>query len=475
MRFFWTVTLGLVTAGWAQEAGDPAFRNSDERPAGAAEYVPQPPADAGTHLALTMHKLQNGFGEPDRPFRIWALGSSYTNMLGSGEIWQEEIPKRFPRVREVAYQKMVGNSCPWQYLRGWVKHLVVPDPPDLVITYTNGDPADLDLLLAEIRRTTTADVIVPSLHWRIRDLPNWGVSEDAMDQDVEAVRQVCAKYGAEFVESRKAWGRYLQENDLKFTDLLKDPVHQNGYGARMVNLNILSHLRVPDTFAYDPRTREQRLAAAALSEGAEGFELKEGALEASKVGARLKVSFRGNRVEVIADGMGELEVMIDGKLGAEYPAFLPTYIQGDAKNAKSQKGDNPRDLAPHGVTLGPVQTPQAWTIVMTSDAGDYELTGSVTGPDGNGNAFQPFTSNSGQIGVPPELWRRGERNKTGDRFTFEVNRSTLGSVDLGATGDGLRRIRLANALSDGEHVLELRTKGDEPVEIVAVEVFNPPG
>ena len=461
-----------------QEAGDPAFRNSDEKPPGAADYVPMPPADAGKHLALTMQKLRNGFAEPDRPFRIWALGSSYTNMLGNGEIWQEEIPKRFPKVKEVHYQKMVGNSCPWQYLRGWVRHLVVPDPPDLVITYTNGDPADLDLLLAEIRKTTTADIIVPSLHWRIRDLPNWGVSEDAADQNVQAVREVCTKHGAEFVESRKGWGRYLRENELKFTDLLKDPVHQNGYGAWIVNQNILSHLRDPGTFSYDPTTRERRIEAKDILVDAEGFDLSSPWMMAEGEGARLKVPFSGNRVELIAetgDGAGRVEVWIDGIPGAKFSAFLPTYIQGDAKNAKNQKGDNPRDLAPHAVTLGAEQTPQEWTILMTSDAGDYELTGSVTGPDGKGNAFQPFTSDSGQISVPPELWRRGERNKAGDRFTFRVERSVVGEVDLSEGEGGLRRIRLANGLADGPHELELVSKGGGTIKIMAVETFDPPG
>lgn len=462
----------------AQEAGDPVFRNSDERPPGAAEYVPQPPADAGQHLALTMKKLTEGFAEPDRPFRIWALGSNYTNMLGNGEVWQEEIPKRFPKVKEVHYTKMVGNSCPWQYLRGWVRHLVVPDPPDLVLIYTIGKPENLDLLLAEIRKTTTADIIVPSIHWRVRDLENWGVSENAVDQDVQAVRDVCAKWGVEFVESRKGWERYLRENQLKVTDLLKDPVHQNGYGAKIVNANILSHLRDPGSFSYEPGSRERRFEAKELLVDAEGFDPDDKSMMAGGEGARLRLPFSGNRVEVVAvvgPDAGRFSVLIDGIQGSEYPAFLPTYIQGDSKNAKNQKGDNPRDLAPHAVTLGPKQVPQEWTILMTSDSGDYELTGSITGADGRGNAFQPFTSDSGQISIPPDLWRRGERNKKGDRFTFRVERSVLGEVGLSDGEPGLTRIRVANGMPDGDHVLELVSIGKGDVKILAVETFDPPG
>ena len=67
---------------------------------------------------------------------------------------------------------------------------------------------------------------------------------------------------------------------------------------------------------------------------------------------------------------------------------------------------------------------------MTSDTGDYELTGSITGEDGVGNAFGPFASASGQIQIDPELWRRAERNRTGDRFTFQVRRSVLSEISF---------------------------------------------
>jgi len=124
------------------------------KPAGAADYVAKAAPTDGQYLALTLKKLEEGF-DPPRPFLIWALGSSYTNMLGVGEPWKEMIPKLFPKAPEIRYEKMVGNSCPWQYLRGWARHLAVPDQPDLVITYTNGNAADLEKLIIEIKSNQT--------------------------------------------------------------------------------------------------------------------------------------------------------------------------------------------------------------------------------------------------------------------------------------------------------------------------------
>ena len=64
-----------------------------------------------------MTKLERGF-VPPRPFLIWALGSSYTNRLGNGDQLIELIRQRFGDSTEIVYRKMVGNSAPWQYLRG---------------------------------------------------------------------------------------------------------------------------------------------------------------------------------------------------------------------------------------------------------------------------------------------------------------------------------------------------------------------
>lgn len=200
------------------------------KPDGAPDYVPKISTNDGQHLALTMRKLEDGIS-PRRPFLIWAIGSSYCNMLGNGEAWRAEIAKRFPNAPVVEYRKMVGNSCPWQYLRGWAQHLVIPDQPDLVLIYTIGKPEDLEKLIVELRAKTTADVIVPSIHWRERDGELWGKSENAADQDVLRVREICRKHRVEFVENRQAWGEYLHGNKLSISSLLKDAVHQSDFGA----------------------------------------------------------------------------------------------------------------------------------------------------------------------------------------------------------------------------------------------------
>jgi hypothetical protein len=428
------------------------------KPEGAADYAAKTAATDGQNLALTLHKLEHGF-DPPRPFLIWALGSSYTNMLGSGEPWLEAIPKQFPQAPPIRYEKMVGNSCPWQYLRGWARHLAIPDQPDLVITYTNGKPADLEKLIVELRTHTTADIIVPSLHWRERDQPLWGQSENATDQDIAAVREVCRKYDVEFVENRRDWAEYLTANNLPITALLKDAVHQSNYGAQIINTNILAHVRKPEKFSYDPAARERRIQPVKGDDGS------------------FEAAFTGNRIDLIgkkSPAGGTFRVLIDGKPADQTAAFLMSYVQPDKNNAAEGKGANPRDQSPHGITLGTGVIPQSWTLVMTSDSGDFELTGSRTGPDGRGNAFQPFTSTSGQILIEPDLWRRAERNRTGDRFSFAVHRSVLEDVSFQGEPGARFSVRVAQVLANTAHTLKLVPITPGEAVIDALDVFEPP-
>ena len=429
------------------------------KPEGAVDYKPTVRPTDGQHLALTMKKLTEGI-DPPRPFLIWALGSSYTNMLGNGEVWKKEIAGRFPKAPPVIYQKMVGNSCPWQYLRGWAKHLVVPDQPDLVLIYTIGKPSDLEKLIVELRTHTTADIIVPTIHWRERDQKLWGESENAADQDVGAIRDICKRHDVEFVESRKDWAAYLKDNELPISALLKDAVHQSDYGAHIINQNILAHLKTPASFSYTPQSREQII---------QPKKMPDGSLEVTFVGTRIDLHGTHTNQE------GKMQVWIDGKPANQCNAFLADYIQPGKNNSRLKFGRSPtvpRDAAPHGVTLGNNIDPQEWTITMTSDEGDYQLIGSVTGPDGRGNAKELFTSDSGQIVIEPDLWRRSERNRKGDTFTFFVSRTTMDEVNFRGN-EGKRFVaRIAQNLKNKEHKIRLVPSGE--CRLDALKVFRPP-
>lgn len=172
-------------------------------------YDIAPRAGGGKNLALSLAKWEGRAGIPGKPHVIWSIGSSFTASQRDGYGLIQAIRKRFPHAPEIVYKRHDGAGTPWDFARGWVQQFVVPDQPDLVFTYTPGTPEALDAMLTEIRRRTTADVIVPSVHF-VR-------GSTMTPQDIESgftswakAREICRKHKAEFVENRREMAEYLK-------------------------------------------------------------------------------------------------------------------------------------------------------------------------------------------------------------------------------------------------------------------------
>ena len=485
-------------AMWAQDTTEPG----PKPPKGAPEYEAAPRPTDGANMALTVEKLTKGF-DPPRPLVIWSIGCSFTLCQGDGDQRQLEhavlidgIRQRFPNAPQIVYKKMTGGSTPYGLTRGWARHLVIPDQPDVVLIYNFGSTAELEKLIVELRMHTTADIIVPTLHW-CKGHP-WPDPEARNRHfDPISLREVCDRHGVEFVDNRRELTEYMLANGLEIEDLLYDDVHQTPYTAKMINANIARHFSRATRSAYDPRSRERRIEAEtpspALSRSDDWSIGKDGqALVASGKWLRLKgppqdvlvdagtqssieVQFTGTRIDLIGwrdPQGGSVSVMIDGKPAQEAPGYYATYVR-PAPNNSWATVSNLGDCAPHGVALGEKIVPQQWTISITSDKGDYELVGSAAGFDGKGNAFKQFASQSGQIIIEPDLWRNAKHMQTGDRFTFEVYRCAQGQIDFAGPAEKFRS-RLVENLPPGQHTLRLETRGGDRVIIDAFDVFEPP-
>lgn len=455
-----------------------------------AERAHLPPYDVtphpgdGKNLALSVAKWEGRAGIPGKPFVVWALGSSFTDWQGGGYEFMEAIRQRFPKAPQIIYRKHGGPGTPWEYVHGWIKQFVAVEEPDLIFTYTSGTLEGLDAMLAEIRQHTTAEVIVPSLHFK----PDSKMTPDDIEHGAgvawDKAREICLKHGAEFVDNRREMAEYIAREKLNPDDLLHDHNHQNMHGRIRIWDNVSRHLAKSDQSTYTPDARERRIAVTQSMESATeklslsgDWTTSHGVLRSSTAGARLKLSFTGNRVDVIGrrtKGGGTMKVLLDGNPADQAPVFVMNCIQPDKKNWR----------IPHCVELGANATPQKWTITMTSNTGDYELAGSVTGPDGAGNLAANFRSHSGQIGIDPKFWRAGRVEKKdqpveygvtkGEYFTFDVYRAA--SDELSFKGEHAENFStpIARNLANREHTIEIVTSGDGDVVIESLYVYQPP-
>jgi hypothetical protein len=456
-----------------------------------AERANLPPCDVtprkgdGKYLALSVAKWEGRAGIPGKPFVIWALGSSFMDSQGDGYELIQAIRERFPKAPPIIYRKHGGPGTPWEFCFPWVKQFVAAEQPDLIFIYTSGSLEGLENLLSEIRKRTTAEVIVPSLHFR--PPPSTITPENitkGMGVEWAKAGELCDRHGAEFVNNRVEMAEYLATTGLDQDELLRDHNHQGMHGRIRIWDNVARHLVKNSDSNYTPESRERRLSVVPPIETAtEQITLSgtwmttDGVLSSSDVGARLKINFTGNRIDLIgrqASNGGKVKVLIDGAPADQAPLFLMDCIQSNKRNWRS----------PHAVELGSNIVPQAWTITMTSDRGDYRLEGNITGFEGTGNLAEPFTSSSGQISIPPRFWRAGRLEKngkveygtvSGETFTFDVFRSAAGELSFEAEKHGQLVVPLVRNLSNGPHTIELITTGKGEVAIEGFYVFQPPG
>ena len=203
------------------------------------------------------------------------------------------------------------------------------------------------------------------------------------------------------------------------------------------------------------------------------------------VDGKLRLDFEGNRVEVIgkSGSTAPAAVRIDGRKPSEFPE-----LYGFTRAVTKSPGKWPVKwpiIAPIG-SEKPLQV-EDWTLtVKREDAANdklfsFTLTGSKTGPDGDGRSDARFVSKSGRVVIEPNDWNATYAlSLAGIKpvpDAFEVNwrvepRFADDFISPGVTNVATETlITLASGLSNGFHSLEI--SGTDTTPIAAIRVYRP--
>lgn len=207
----------------------------------------------------------------------------------------------------------------------------------------------------------------------------------------------------------------------------------------------------------------------------------------------LTFEFEGNRIDVIAmpttGPVGSAKILIDGqapsKIPQVYSATRPTLI--------------PASPWPYlkCVQVGGQPVEEEWTLTYTKVAprtkGDgkpdnfeieFDLAGSITGPDGHGSTRERFVSNSGRITLEPDwflpigFWPSTtiKQPKAGTTVQWRTKTLAMDTLRPRPNLDPALEDRhvLAQGLFSGKHTLEILPNNDGPVALRAIIVHQPP-
>lgn len=444
---------------------------------------PDNPESLGAKIQRTMTLLATSTPQKRNHVRVLFYGQSVTR----NPWWQDVadfLQKTYPHADlEIENLAIGGYSAP--VLIRTAEFDLYPYYPDLLIFHVYGgvEGGEQERIIEKARRTTTSEVLLWTSHFRWpRDLPRDGDPNDPAAQKltesdearVTMIRKIATKYGCELAEVRERMRSYLKDNGLFPKDTLNDSVHPNKLGNFLIGELIKPSLRYDPKFPDDPwrdMVRDVSVDDPSVRRGADGS---------------LELTFDGNRVDVIAarpngGDPGTARVLIDGKPPSEFPEL---YYHARPSNA-------PHDHVRPAVNQIGHEKPlivEKWTArILECDPEKnllrYEVIGSKTGPDGQGDHLKRFVSNSGRVVIEPRMWMvcwavnyRKKPLPENFEVTWEVKPSFNDVYKAPDSQDPTKEstITLAQGLTNGKHTLKMIPNNDGALAIKAFRIYRPP-
>jgi hypothetical protein len=461
----------------------------------------------GANLSRTMTLLETG-GQTKRPVRILFYGQSIT---ASEWVWllTRRLRERYPNT-EIEAENWAISGWGIDKLNCTIKHDILRAQPDLVVLHAyHGGSWGWERIIQKIRRETTAEIMIRSAHignYMVKATKGKTIDELAEeDSETLLLRRLARTYGCELVECRREWLSFLKEHKMVAMDCLADGIHLNRKGGVLMTQLYERHFRPNPAAQPWFNTVRRYEAMRPLADRCDdeirllGDGWKDGANNAFSTGKDdlLKLKFYGNRVDlVMPQCWGKAKVLIDGKPLSEW-----NLLNGPRP---SPRGNVPWIMMTY--YAGENMLEEDWELKFTHLSGDkqkfrFTLTGSKTGPDGEGDNSKLFVSNSKRITIKPFAYddflpnfKDPDKTKTELEpvtedlaFTWSVKKMFKDEVCGIPTRKGeqhkpyydhpYRYVTVADGLPRGEHELTLIPAYSERKEyfsIDAVEVHCPP-
>jgi hypothetical protein len=357
-----------------------------------------------SRIQRTMTLLATSTPERRNRVRILFYGQS-----GLRQLWAyalaDQLKARFPYA-DLDLRNLAIGGFSTQVLWRPAEQDLYPFYPDLLLLEVTGDHYKYEEIVAATRRRTTAEVLLlnyaaswlPTGDHTVDDkhLPNYYWAET---MSYTHLPHFAKKYGCEMGDVRSFWKHYFIESGLRPHDL--HPPGQHDFNAHG---QALQQRLVNAFFHYDPAlpTDSWRDLVRTYNVGQ----------EAGWRDGKLTLECDGNRIDLLAAnsaarGVGKLRasVRIDGKRPSEFPELYVITRPNDVPGI-----DWPwRVGSCIRVTWRTPLIVEDWTLRFTEMADDvsgfaFDVTGSVTGPDGHGRSGERFMSNSGRVILEPEDW-----------------------------------------------------------------------
>ncbi len=401
--------------------------------------------------------------------RVLFYGQSITEQKWSNQV-ADWLRANYPNANLIIENRAIGGHSS-QLLWRTAEADLYPFQPDLLIFHVYGSHIDYERIIRNVLERTTAEVLLQSDHITKPEelaepaslptptMSNWSAWWNQVFQP-DLVKRLGH---IEYLDQRTQWRQYLNENHLTPSQLLRDGVHLNDWGCRVMAQLVEQH------FVYHP------------NEAKSFRQVKD--FTPKWTGNRLELEFTGTRIDLIpltTDVGKKVKVTIDGKTPSSIPSLYAV------SRASAWPGTNwpliLRTTAKQCLQL------EDWTVRFHNASEDgknfaFDVVGSKTGPDGEGRSDTPFVSKSGRVAIEPEDWNLAYCKAVFKsaipedlKATWTVVPHFLDSVKfaIGTNPTVESSVTIAQGLSNGPHKVVLEAEPGTRPTLKSIRVYSPP-
>jgi hypothetical protein len=442
----------------------------------------------GSRITRSVTLLSTSTKERRLPVKILIYGQSIVGSTVFTEYIRDYLTEQFPYADISLENKAIGGFNASRIIRTAV-HDVYPYYPDLIIFHVYGGERydGLERLFTNIRKYTTADILLLNHHLNVSQTPY-------NENMYQYLRYIANKYNCELVDLSKEWTRYLADNNLKNTDLLRDNTHPNSKGLWVMSQMVGRHLQYnslfPGSWQDNVRTVYTTTAYNLQGENQVSFkgkkwEIVDGVPAGESKDAPLKLTFEGNRIDIVAGKLnnhettGSARIILDGKPISKNKDLY--YI--------TRPGSGPNTWWPLVKRVSHIKelVPETWTLKVDGINADstvwfFSVKGSVTGYDGSGNSEETFISKSGRVAIDVSDYMFTDIKRTfktvtpvGFESSWNIKPLFIETYRTPVMDDESRvyKTTVVKGLKNGAHTLEIIPNGDGPVPIQAFDIHRP--
>jgi hypothetical protein len=398
---------------------------------------------------------------PDAPVTVrWMFyGQSITAQPWTKSV-ERDLARRFPSVNFVFHKPAIGGFTSPALIRT-AEHDLYPWYPDLLVFHVYGPVDKYEAIIRNVRARTTAEIVLWTSHLSAKETLD---TNPDVNERIVAIREIAKRHECMLIDVRKKWIAYLQEHNLEPSALLRDGVHLNDEGVKLLASFVAPEL------VHDPSLQTTPQAGNVTE-----IPLDSPAVRQDEAG-NVTLTFTGNRVVAVSGGAGEesVDVLLDGEQmsgrrelwAATRPSTAPQMWMPAIKQVSSEKTPVTEDWT---LTCLPDSTPDAKRV-------HFRVEGSITGEDGEGLSDEKFVSRSGRVVIDPADWHLAwclsyKKLQLPDGFQIKWKTYPVFTARYEPQPAGTETVLVQNC-ANGEHQLTLRGSAGR-AGITAFRVYTP--